>query len=958
MTLLTTLVLSTLVPCVPQGELRLPPLKEPPKTKAAPVNDAEAFKRVLVELRTAGDHYDTKVQTLPQRFGDLEALVLPALRTARGRDMLDLMGVARRFGMPKEPGATGWKQTGDELLFQLLSRPLNDATREVMAVMAQLKGSEAKAALRECVRARLPAVRRAATEVLAQQVGPDDLPLALELAGDQALDLRLSGIELLGAIRDPRSQKRLVELLAKDPTVAGAACTQLLRQGSDAAPVLQQALAEPPIDRAHAYAAFVLAQTQAQSGTELLPAAAADVLRRDLDSTDLTTRCLAAVAMAELAFRSDDPDPSKHRDADVVQTLLLLTSTEVFVPNLSLMREAAEARLAALSGRAASAEGLTWNEWWKANRQGFQGLRARVRVDAANAALAVLELRTERRRLRLLGEELAGMAPSNADEIVLAKGHMLKLVQQLEALGFMATGPGREAAQPPQRALQLQVQGARCQSTAPNVGAPHFDRFALAVEGVLDTETWQLFRDFDAEPDRAAFWRAERRWLDANPQPVEHSRRFLHRMVKVWPRVSASKRTAGLAWLFARPDKQGMLREEDGLKILELVAGAETLEQNDLLLLELAAGSGGDQVWRRSIDLAFRKKGGGRTAVARLFSLLGPERVLAALDDERAVVRQAALDEVVRMRDGRAGPQITARLDDSEPAVRRAAAFTAGMLQVESARERMIALIAAEDTDPLLRRECLRGLGRIGGTGAFAVLQRALESPSKEDRDAALRGIGELRDERAATLMAGILVASHGNETAELARFYLQRMGALLAAPALRPHLQVTNPQSRMEVVLLLASMQEPQVVPELIALLRSGTDNLRTLEMLEGTTGLDVKNAQDRLNSLEQWWHAHRAEQQYQWLIGALKLAEVPTTLKPEQFETGAGLTAVPELTRLLVEAQAPRLRVLSAAVLRTVTNVEYGPVTWQTEVATLETIAARYRVLFESAKAAATGK
>jgi hypothetical protein len=161
-----------------------------------------------------------------------------------------------------------------------------------------------------------------------------------------------------------------------------------------------------------------------------------------------------------------------------------------------------------------------------------------------------------------------------------------------------------------------------------------------------------------------------------------------------------------------------------------------------------------------------------------------------------------------------------------------------------------------------------------------------------------------------------------------------------------------------MEVVLLLASMQDPQVVPELIGLLRGGGDNLRTLELLESTTGLDVKNAQDRLHSLEQWWHSHRAEQQYQWLIGALKLAEVPTTLKPEQFEAGAGLAAVPELTRLLVEAQAPRLRVLSAAVLRTLTNQEYGQVTWQTEVATLETIAARYRVLYESAKAAATGK
>jgi HEAT repeat protein len=958
MPLFTTLVLSTAVTMLPQGELKLPPVQQQPKAKAAAPNDPEAFRRALLELRTAGDQYDTKIQTLPQRFGDLEAMVLQGVRTAKGREMLDLLGVARRFGTAKDTGGTTWKQVGDELLFQLLSRPLNDATRDVMAVMGQLKGSEGRPAIKECVHSRIPAVRRAAIDTLAVQAGPEDLPLALELAADQALDLRLSGIDLLGAIRDKRAQERLVELLAKEPTVAGAACAQLLKQGAEAAPVLQQALKEPPIDRAHAYAAFVLAQAQTQSGKDLLPASAIDGLKRDLDSSDVTTRCLAAVAMAELAFHSDDPDPQRCRDADVVATLLLLTSNEVFVPNLSLLREAAEPRLVALTGRMSGADGLTWSEWWKGAKDGFQALRARVRVDAANARLAVLELRTERRRLRLIGEDLAGTPPNaGADEIVLAQAEVLQLVQQLEKLGFMAAGP-RERAQPVQRTLQLQVQGARCQSTAPNAGAPVFDSFAAAVEGVLETESWQLFRDPDSEPDRAAFWRAERRWLEANPQPVEQGRRFLQRVVKVWPRTTPIRRTAALAWLFARPDKQNLLREEDGLRILDLVGQAEALAPDDLLLLELAAASAGDQVWRRCIDVASRKKGGGRPAVARLFGLLGPDRVLQALDDERPVVRQAALDEVVRMRDGRAGPQIVARLDDAEPAVRRAAAFAAGMLAVSEARERVIALIAADDTEPLLRRECLRGLGRIGGAGAFNVLQRAMASPVKEDRDAALRGIGELHEDRAAALMADLLVASAGNETGDLARFYLQRMGPLLAVPALRPRLQVTNPAARLEVVLLLGSMQDPQVVPELIGMLRSGTDNLRTLEMLEGTTGLDVKNADDRINALEQWWRNNRGVQQYHWLLASLRSSKVPTTLKPEQFEAGAGLAAVPELARLLVEAPEPRHRVLAATVLRTLANEDYGAVTWQTQPAALEQIAARYRILYEGAKAAASGK
>jgi hypothetical protein len=118
------------------------------------------------------------------------------------------------------------------------------------------------------------------------------------------------------------------------------------------------------------------------------------------------------------------------------------------------------------------------------------------------------------------------------------------------------------------------------------------------------------------------------------------------------------------------------------------------------------------------------------------------------------------------------------------------------------------------------------------------------------------------------------------------------------------------------------------------------------------------VKNAEDRVNSLEQWWRTNRSLQQYQWLLAALRSSKVPTTLKPEQFEAGSGLTAVPELSRLLVEAPEPRLRVLTAAVLRTVANEDYGAVNWQTQPAALESIAARYRVLYEASKAASSGK
>ena len=61
-----------------------------------------------------------------------------------------------------------------------------------------------------------------------------------------------------------------------------------------------------------------------------------------------------------------------------------------------------------------------------------------------------------------------------------------------------------------------------------------------------------------------------------------------------------------------------------------------------------------------------------------------------------------------------------------------------------------------------------------------------------------------------------------------------------------------------------------------------------------------------------------------------------------------------MPELARILVDGDPGRLRVLAAAVLRTVAGEDFGQVTIGTPREQLEAVAARYRVLYESARAA----
>jgi HEAT repeat protein len=952
MTLAATLLcLCASVP-LPQGDLRLPPpTKRSPAAVSPqrPLTEIERFRRDLLDMQGPGPRVEAKLQDMALAYPAIEPLILEVARSARANEMQSLMVVARRFG-----SANGTARVADELLFQLLARPLGDATRPVVDTMVVLKGADAKRALQDCVRGRIAAARRAAMEVLVTLATVDDLEFALQLAGDQTLDLQLRGVDLLAAVPDERARLRLVELLSKDPALAAAACAALVRLGDAAVPHLQQVCAEPPVDRGFAYAAFALAQIEQAVGRDVVPAAATAALVARLADREALTRSLVAVPLADLAWRGADVAV----DRQLVEVLIDVVAPVQFVPNLDLLRRPAEQRLLRLTGRlVAASDVLPWREWWKVQQDSFVGVRAQVEVDAATAPFAAVALQDGQRYLRLLAEGLADAPPvAGAIEILLTAAQMQTLVADLRQAGF--GGPASAAASaglPAVRSLQVQVRTGRAQLAVPAGPQPVFDALVQILERHVATELWQLYRHPTDEPDRAAFWRAERRWLEANPDPVEHGRRFARRLVQRWGDLSATLRARGIERLLTDPHRRELLAEPDGADVVAMLRQQPQLTELDLRLLELAAVVPGDRVWRDCVGLAATAVGGGRPAVRAVFAVLGPDAVLQALADGSPVVRRAAVEEVVVVRDQRAGNSLVQLLADADPEVAVAAAHACGQLQVQAAAAPIVAAIVAESTPPALRRECLRSLGRIGGPQAFPVLQRALGAPVKEDKEAALRGLGELRELRAAHTLADMAVISHGQDIGELARYYLQRMGGTLAVPALRAQLQVVqDPDVRDQIVLVLGSYQDAATLPDLMDLLRHPQRGLAAAGLLASATGVDLLSQDDRIGAIEAWYRKNRNLPQWQWLLDGLRTAGEATTLRPEQFEPSAGLAAVPELARLLVEVRAPRLRVLTAAVLRGLTNEDFGIVSPETPTDVREGIAARYRLLAETARAA----
>lgn len=954
MTLAATILLSVLPQVFQGSDLKLPPAPaaEESTAEVRPLNEIERFRRDLLEMSGAEVKVQAKLEEMGRAYPKIEQLILEIARTARATEMRNLMPVARRFGR-----TSGTDRIADELLFQLLARPMGDATRVVIETMAVLKGADAKMSLKQCLRASIPAVRRQAIPVLAPLCTKEDLAFALSLSREQSLDLRLRGVDLLQAIGDEEACNRLVQLLAKDPALAAAACLALVRVGSGAVKALHQCVAAPVVDRSYVYAAFALAQIGDATGDNVLPAELLQPLSKRLQAPDALTRVLAAVPLADLAYRAapGEGDADALPDAALVEALLLVVEPTQFVPNIDMLRAPAEQRLLRHTGRiVASEDALSWRTWWQDQKQSFLGVRSQLAVTGSNAGSAVVTLRQDGRIVRLLGERVASATPmASAIEVVLSAEQMLALVQALENDGYGNASAMRvDSALPRVRSLEVRVGNGRSSVAVTEAAHLTFDSMVTTIDKTVASELWQLYRVAAQDTDRHAYWQAEQAWRVAHPDPVERARHFLDQVLAGWGTWSPELQARAIGYLVGHAQRNEILREEDGAAIVAKLASLASLGAYDRQLLEIAAGSPGDKVWRDCVALAITTEDGGRSAVAQVFKVLGPDAVLSALKDERAIVRRAAIDEVVLVRDARAAPTLIQLLADEDFDVQQAAVFACGQLRVSAASRAIVELIAADQTDPTLRQACLRAIGRVGGQLAFPVLQQAMSSPSKDDKEAALRGLGELRDPRAAHLLAEFMVVGHGKDIGTLAKFHLQRQGAQMAIPALRRQIPlVQDEQVRAELVMVLGLYQDPANVPDLMDLLRQPSHAADAVPVLEGATGVDLKNVSDRISAIQAWWRDNKDVSQWQWLLDALRRAEVPSKLTIDDFASGAGMTAVPELARLMVAVEEPRLWMLVTAVLRSVTQQDFGIVTEQTPPDIRDGMASRYLGAAESA-------
>lgn len=939
MTLAATLLFSLVPQVIPGGDIQLPPGRPKAAVAAAEakVQPQDQFRRDLAEIRLGGERAERRLRDMVRNHGpaQIETLVADALRSARSDELESLLVAAERL-------CPGSKLVADELLFQLLSRPLGNATRTALVTLVAMQGDGAGQVLRECVRSRITGVRRHAAELLAPRLRPEDLPFADALTRESTLDLQMRGVELLAAIGSPEAVDRLIELLAKDPALAGGSASALVRVGAPAQASLRRALATPAADRTPLYAAFVLGELAG------VPEEAAAVLWPRLRDGELLNRCLAAVSLGDLVHRGAAV-AVEDGERLVVEALLDVVAPQRFVPNLDLLRRPAEQRLLQLTGRMeAVTDARSWRPFWEQRKAGYVGLRADLAIADDVVPRVRLMLQQDGQNVRLCGVDAGAVeAAKDTLDFVLTTAEMRELLAQLRALGFPGSSVAPPADLPRTRSLLVEVDARRALRQAV-AGDPAFDQLAAVVQQSILAQGWQQLRAADEE--LLAFWREESAWLAANPDPVVRGKRLAARIVRCWPNWSGGQRTQALQQLLTHPQRQELLDAAIAERGLAMLRSQPSLLDLDLRLLEVLAAVPGDAVWRSALQLATTHPGGGRAAVRAVFAVLGDDAVLASLQDADPVVRRVGIDEVVAMRDGRAHTRLVELLRDADPEVRRGAAYACGALRILAASRVLVAVVIDESTSPELRRDCMVALGRTGGELAFQVLQGALTAPDQADRAAALQALGDLHEPRAANLLAEFSVLLQGQELGRLAAASLQRQPARLAVPAMRAQLAVVrDPTVRAGLVQSIAAHQDPEILPELIELMRQPRHGAVAAALFSSTTGVELVDSPGSGSYSDQamlWFQANRQSPQWQWLLDALQKAEVSTTLTTERLQDPADPAVVLELARLLVAAPAPRLWPLCAAVLRSVTGEDFGAVAAHSSEAQREAIAERYRV------------
>src|SRR5258706_11399345 len=218
-------------------------------------------------------------------------------------------------------------------------------------------------------------------------------------------------------------------------------------------------------------------------------------------------------------------------------------------------------------------------------------------------------------------------------------------------------------------------------------------------------------------------------------------------------------------------------------------------------------------------------------AIQALAKIKNDDEVVAALGnslktDKAWGVRDIAADALGRIGNAAAGKQLLDAWNSNElPYVRNHIAAALGSIKEEPKAVEKLMLIASDDTSYRARANALQSLGKLKASSAFPVLTQAVNADSPDDflRNAALRSLGFLGDDKGVPLLREWSVPGKAIETREAAIASLGRLekGNKEITAQIASYLTESHYPIRYAAIRALGSRGDASAIPALESLLK-----------------------------------------------------------------------------------------------------------------------------------------
>jgi HEAT repeat protein len=682
-------------------------------------------------------------------------------------------------------------------------------------------------------------LRRQAAAFVRERVSARNLPQVLALLDRKRAPqgfTREIGLDLLdrlvatGQVKPEEAAEHFYAALGDpSPSVARSAMLRLAsRNDPENIRRLNEIVAGPRSDwRDRSYAAMALGLlAQAFREQPFTPEALA-ALRGELGlghRKEMLPRAAAALALAQAALRSGDPELARLLDREI--PIVLIDSVggggRHFL-DFASVQPLAFAMLRRITGQTFPDQAPLWATWWRDNGERFRARRELVAVGEKDLDELVLDATLPDGggsvRLQAVGDAPPASRPVPA--FAVPRKEMAALVKQLEEAGFFRAG-ARDG-EPDAGSVRVALRVGNLARVADLERAAGGARIADEVGRLAREYAWQRWWDAHAQPSWALFFAENARWFQERRDERERAERLRAMVAAALPGlVAIEDRLEALDAVRALSGGVAALAPEHVRAFVGAVAMETEANRFVEAVVDAFAREGRDDMREALVDAVAGKVGPEAHALlVKLFRSLGAERVRALASDARWKVRRAATSALAAMDPQGARPVLLERLRDEETLVRLAAVEALARSKDERALEALQHL--ANDPSPSIRAEAAYAYGLLGAKDAEGrIAQLLYEDPEVDVRVRAVEGLADGGDPSAAERLVSVFRSERDVRVRAAAADALVR----LESPALVDHLvrqielTVAASPERVALVNVLARFRSDRTVETLRRLL------------------------------------------------------------------------------------------------------------------------------------------